>query len=55
MSPVGHWRIVPWFSARSSWGVDLRLREPRSHSQLRVHLGRRHLTLQKVWEGRRSA
>jgi hypothetical protein len=39
------WRIKPWRSARPSWGLEV-LRRPRfKHSQVRLHLGRWHLTL----------
>lgn len=42
------WTVSPWHSARSFWGIEV-LRRPRlRHSQIRVHLGRRHLTLHAI-------
>lgn len=45
------WEVSPWRSKRSFWGVEVRVHRPRSHSQLRVHLGHRHYTLRNILEG----
>lgn len=48
---TGHWTICAWRSQRARWGVEIRRRPLIAHSQVRVHLGRRHWTLRKIWTG----
>jgi hypothetical protein len=42
------WILSPWRSRKARWGLEVRRRPRRRHSQIRVHLGRHHLTLMAV-------
>lgn len=49
---VSRWELSPWRSKRSFWGVEVRWRKPWKHSQLRLHVGHRHLTVRNILEVR---
>lgn len=45
------WRVKPWRSKNPTWGIEIKRRQMLKHSQIRVHLGRRHLTLMAYYVG----
>jgi len=45
------WTLRKWHSKRARWGIEVRKRPRLAHSQMRLHLGRCHITLGKEWRG----
>lgn len=51
--PRWRWTVSRWTSRAPRWGVEIRKRPRLRHSQIRLHLGRRHWTLMAFVEAKR--